>query len=394
MKRNVSLVLLLLVLGVSCAPSPTAPQTTAPEPTTIQIAIATATQVVLPTVTATQTPAPTDTTTPTLTATPTRTNTPTNTPTPTPTLLAPLYIQGTEFLVDGKPVILKGAVTNHLELQQIMDEPSRFLSIFRRDIDTLKAMGANFVIVDWNAGYFSESGYVERLTQGLEYAKSKGLRVELTLHSRGRKPNSTWDVVELRVTDNQIITDWDKLLTDPIFTKRIADAVDIFGVVSEPAKRNTKEEDITWSEWKGIAERAIKVIRDRTGKPKVPIAYSGVYWASNAWGALNDPPESKDVAIELHPYRPNENNFRGQVSELRKRGYPVFVGEFGCQFGNNPDPIEYTEDLAKFLVANDVSFAFYAMQSDTTNAGCTLQTKNGLYTTLGNLALKYFPVGK
>lgn len=94
MNRNIPLVVFLLILSISCAPSQTATPTTAPTSTTVQVAIVTATQVVLPTATATQTAAPTDTATPTVTRTntptPTDTATPivtrTNTPTPTPTL--------------------------------------------------------------------------------------------------------------------------------------------------------------------------------------------------------------------------------------------------------------------------------------------------------------------
>lgn len=75
--------MILLVLNISCAPSPTTMPTTAPTPRNIQVAIATATQVVLPT----QNALPTDIVIPTITqtSTPTRIPSPTSLPTPSPT---------------------------------------------------------------------------------------------------------------------------------------------------------------------------------------------------------------------------------------------------------------------------------------------------------------------
>lgn len=387
MKCSALIAMLLATFIISCTALPTS--TPIPQLTVV-------TRIVTPTpqiVVVTATPEPTN--APTVMPTNTPTSMPTRTVTPTPTPLPPLYVQGTDFYSDGKPVILRGAVTNHFLLQQMLDKPSQYVAIFQKDIDTLKEMGANFVIVDWNSGYLDEPGYIERLTQGLEYAKSKGLRVELTLHSRGRKPGSTWDSVQISIADDQIVADWKTLLNDPAIAARIGESVDIFGPLSEPkwtARGVVRGEIMKWSELKPIYINTMNLIRDKIGKPKAVGAFSPPNRAGDARDIVNDPPGIENIAIEMHPYRwiATEADFKNTALALKNRGMLVFAGEFGCQFGDDPDPLEYTEDLVKFFVANQMSYAFYAMISDTTNAGCTLQIGRS-FTPLGNLALRYWP---
>jgi len=294
-------------------------------------------------------------------------------------------IQGSQFAIDGRPVILQGAVVPHFIYQQIVDYPPYFMWIYRRDIDRLKAIGATFVVVPWNSGYLSETDYVENLVSGLEYAKQKGLTVELTLHSRGRKAGSVADPIQITVADNQVVADWAALLRNPQVSQRIAASVDLFGPLSEPALQADGRSSLTWSQWQPIAAHAIQTIRTATGRPQASIALSGVHWASDATGALSDPLSIKQVALELHPYQANGAAFREQVAVLRQAGFAVFAGEIGCQ-----DPTAYTESLLDFMVDSRISFAVYSMISDSHDPRCTMQTANGVLSPLGNLVLRYY----
>jgi hypothetical protein len=369
MKYSIFLILLLM-LTVACNATPTA----AP-----QVVNLTATPAATPTLMV----APTQTNTPMPTPTPT----PTPTLTPTPQPLAPLYIQGTDFFAEGKSVVMRGAVVTHFNIQKILDRTVTYTALYKKDVDTLKQMGANFVMVQWNSGFIDQSGYIENLVEGLEYAKSQQFRVGLVLHARGRKPDSNWDVLQIKVADTQIITDWNKLLNDPLIAKRIGNAVDIFNPLSEPKLKNL-EQDISWTEWKDICERTIKLIRDRIGKPQAVSACSGINWGGDARPALKEPLDLNDVVIEVHPYF-SKPDIKTYAAALRAKGIPFFIGELGCL-----DPPEYIEGLLKFSVANDVSFAIYAMNSDTTDPICSIQTRNGTYSPNGNLARKYFSAEK
>ena len=305
--------------------------------------------------------------------------------TPDAVTSAGLSIQGNQFALDGRTVILQGAVVPHFIYQQIVDYPPYFMWIYRRDIDRLKAVGATFVVVPWNSGYLSTAGYVENLVSGLEYAKQKGLAIELVLHSRGRNVGSIADPVQITVVDEQISVDWAALLHEPLFAKRIGANVDMFGPLSEPALQTDGTSALAWGQWKPLADKAIQTIRNKIGRPNAPIALSGVQWASDATGALSDPPLAKQIALELHPYQANGATFREQVAALRKAGYAVLAGELGCQ-----DPTAYTESLLDFLSHNSVSFAVYSMISDSHDPRCTMQTANGVLSPLGNLVLRYY----
>jgi hypothetical protein len=296
-----------------------------------------------------------------------------------------LSIRGNQFALDGRAVILQGAVVPHFIYQQIVDYPPYFMWIYRRDIDRLKAVGATFVVVPWNSGYLSTAGYAENLVSGLEYAKQKGLAVELVLHSRGRKAGSIADPIQITVADEQISADWAALLHEPLIAKRVGANVDMFGPLSEPALQFDGTSALPWSHWKSIAEKAIHTIRSGVGRPIAPIALSGVHWASDATGALSDPPLAQQVALELHPYQANGTTFREQVASLRKAGYAVLAGELGCQ-----DLTAYIESLLDFLTKNSVSFAVYSMISDSHDPRCTMQTANGILSPLGNLVLRYY----
>ena len=305
--------------------------------------------------------------------------------TPTTAASAGLSIQSHQFTLDGRAVILQGAVVPHFIYQQIVDYPPYFMWIYRRDIDRLKAVGATFVVVPWNSGYLSTAGYVENLVSGVEYAKQKGLAVELVLHSRGRKAGSIADPAQITVADQQISGDWAALLHEPLIAKRIGANVDLFGPLSEPALQSDGTSALTWSQWQPIAEKAIQTIRSGIGRPNAPIALTGVHWASDATDALANPPLTQQVAFELHPYQSNGATFREQVAALRKAGYAVLAGELGCQ-----DSTAYTESLLDFLTDNSVSFAVYSMISDSHDPRCTMQTANGVLSPLGNLVLRYY----
>jgi hypothetical protein len=191
--------------------------------------------------------------------------------------------------------------------------------------------------------------------------------------------------VQITVADEQISTDWAALLNEPSIAKRIGASVDMFGPLSEPALHTDGTSALTWSQWNPIAESAIQTIRKGIGRPDAPIALSGVRWASDAMGALSDPPLAQQVAIELHPYQANGATFQQQVAALRKAGYAVFAGELGCQ-----DPTAYTESLLDFLTDNKISFAVYSMISDSHDPRCTMQTANGVLSPLGNLVVRYY----
>jgi hypothetical protein len=201
MKRTVLVASILLVLAYSQLPTPTplSPAIDNTMPTVSQISKATP---MAPAVGATIAPS---------------------------TGLPNLDVVGTQFLADGRPIRLTGAAANHFFWNNI--SWSSFVQ-FKQDVKMLKDWGGNFVVVDFNSGFLGDPTYVQNLVEGLEYARSLGLRVELVLHSRGMKDQDTPQ--QILAADGRLIQDWEGLLSDPDRSARIAHCVDIFGILSEP----------------------------------------------------------------------------------------------------------------------------------------------------------------
>jgi hypothetical protein len=342
--------------------------------------------------TATDTPTAMPTATYTQTATPTSTPTQTSTPIPTQIPKMPtLEVSGAKFVAGGKGMVLRGADIVYFVQQSATDTPTNNLAVFKKDLLTLKQMGGNFISVLWNSGFLNNPAYVENLVEALEYAKSQLLWGELTLHSRGRKPDSTWQELQIRIADDQIIADWENLLNDPITVKRIADNVDIFSPLSEPdCAWSTDRKTMNWNEWKPIAEKTATAIR-RKIKGNLIVAISGVACAGDARDALSNPPNLDNMAIEVHPYQWTYQrvDFNAFALATRAKGVLVFVGEM-----SHSDPLDFVEGQYKFLTANGISFAVFTIDS---LAGCRSPDKiincSGI-TPRGKLAEKYFNAGK
>jgi hypothetical protein len=325
-------------------------------------------------------------------ATPSTTAASTSVPSPTATgipRIAPLHVEGSKFVeVGGNEVVLRGAVANHF----FYDIPYVYRS-FKRGIDILKNMGANFVSVHWNSGFTDNRDYVESLISGLEYAKSKGFRVELALNVRGKKPNSQ-QPQQIQIVNDLIVNDWDALFADPVITKRIADSVDIFNPLAEPIN-NSGGSKIDWNEWKGIGQRAVLHIREKIGKPEAIGAISGVFWAADIRDAINNPPDIPNVGVEWHPYDGTMGNrgigFMTQANAMIGENKLFFVGEMGFD-----EPSNAIEDKLKFLTSHGNSFAVWAVSGgfqSAANENHFIITARGK-TVRGELVERYFKAGK
>jgi hypothetical protein len=175
------------------------------------------------------------------------------------------------------------------------------LRAFKREIDILKDMGANFVVVEWNSGpeWLDYVFYKSSLIKGLEYAKGNGLRTELVLHSRGAKPASYWEGEQINTLDKQVVEDWKKLLRNPSDTERLATNVDVWGTLAEA--RYDASGNIP-SAFDPIYEEVIDVIRSSTNDPNAICSISVGEWGGDARELIGTVPTRGNLVIEIHPY--------------------------------------------------------------------------------------------
>ncbi len=296
-----------------------------------------------------------------------------------PLLLHELYVDGNKFMAEGKEIILRGAVANHGYYYHV--EYSTFL----KDINWMKTNSANFVSLMWSYGFLTKPGYIEKIVKMTEYAKSQGLRVELTLRGEGLKPGSTWDVEGITIGDERVYTAWEDLLKDPDIAKRLANSVDIFGPASE-LEKDSSGSYISWPTAKDLESRTGKMIRQKLGKPDAIIAFTPPGFAGDLRGVVGNPPDLLNSVVETHPYQWIDKiaDFETYSIQLKNKGILVFAGEFGWA-----DPIPFTEKQYQFMIENGISFAVSAISSDTDNPN-TLYILGGVVTDRGQLAIKYW----
>jgi hypothetical protein len=219
----------------------------------------------------------------------------------------------------------------------------------------LKDWGGNFVVVDFNSGFLGDPTYVQNLVEGLEYARSLGLRIELVLHSRGMKDQDTPQ--QILAADGRLIQDWEGLLSDPDRSARIAHCVDIFGILSEP-QYNRVGKKLDWDEWLAMAQKICLAIRSKIARDSI-CAISGTDKAANARKALNHPPDLGNVTVEIHAYLGCEFT-NPSLTSWRVLTHKVMyhIGEIG--YGDNPF---YLKAQLEFIRQNKLSFAGWAMVS-------------------------------
>jgi Fe-S-cluster formation regulator IscX/YfhJ len=87
---------------------------------------------------------------------------------------------------------------------------------------------------------------------------------------------------------------------------------------------------ITWQEWRPVAERLTDLVHSIN--PDAVTFVSGVDWAHDISGVLQDPVRRPNVVYEVHAYPENQRisgtNWQNSVVQLALR-YPVFIGEWG-----------------------------------------------------------------
>lgn len=287
-----------------------------------------------------------------------------------------LEMNGNKLTEDGKEIILRGAVAPHFIWRYDSGNPL-ILPDFKIKAQTLRDWGANFIIMDWNSGFVDDPQYIEALVSALEYASTLGLRIELSLGSRGMKSQNWWENQQLIKVDSQLVADWANLLKDSRTASRIGRVVGIYGLLSEPVD-NARGGRVSIND--PLLDQACATIRTKIKKDNAICAYSGPDNGGNVRELIGTSPSKKDVAIEVHPYKwiDDKTDFEGYVNTLRAAGYLVFVGEMGCK-----DPPEFVREQVKFFKEHGISFSFWGMVAATE---CEVMYKStGALTTNGQI---------
>ena len=252
-----------------------------------------------------------------------------------------LRVQGTQLCNEaGEPVVLRGMSTHGLQWYgQYANEQS---------IRNTAAWGANVFRV---AMYTGEGGYLSRP----EEIKARAMAaVDAAIRA-----------------DLDDILDW-HILSDGNPSDHTAEAAAFFAEMSKryadcPAVLyeicNEPNGNITWSgDVKPYAETVIRAIR--ANAPQAVILVGSPTWSQDIHLAAEDPLDGENLMYTLHFYAGTHGQWlRDRITQVRARGLPVFVSEWGtsrADGGGGVFPAE-TGEWLDFLSAQGISWCSWSL---------------------------------
>lgn len=288
---------------------------------------------------------------------------------------SPLEVRDGKFWQDGKEVILVGGNSPHFaDTFFLRNTAQTVITSFKNDVNYLKQAGGNTIAIQINSGdeWLGNKVYLESLLTAIEYAKSLGLFVTLTIRFRGKDINNPNWGGDINVVDRQLVLDWEKLLQDPEVAARIGAGVDIFNPSSEPKfPSQTDRRLMTWDQLKPIYDQVASVIRAKTGKQNAIIALAPPDRAADVKQLVEKLNSGQSLGlgpndvIDTHPYIKlghDTYNVQKYIPELVARQIPIIAGEIGW---NNP--LWYTDDILKLLTRLRVGFIVHVLASYSNN---------------------------
>lgn len=320
---------------------------------------------------------------------------------------SPLETREGKFWRDGKEFIPRGAVLPHFLYFRSILTPELNLENYKRDLNNLVRLGGNFVSLFINLGdeFVGNSNYRETLALACEYAKSRGLAVEITAKGYGRYDgpdaarrnfDSNNEAIT-RIDRPDLLLEWWKnfLIKDKAYTKRLGASIDIINPAPELDAVKTTENKVglrlfQWTEIKDTFRKIHDTIQSETENSRFIRTYIPPYYASDMTEVFNDPnrPHGFNEAFEWHPYQVPMKYYGRDVEKdsqsFTEKGLCTFVGELGAD-----DPNSYVHKQLEVFVKVGMGFAFWSLIS-TSNLEYNLVASGKGTTLRGYLAMIYF----
>ncbi len=265
-----------------------------------------------------------------------------------------LRVEGSRLVKqDGSPVQLRGLSSHGINWYP------EFLS--KESIQSTKAAGANIFRVamytDEGKGYIQEpERNTELMIQGIDNSLSLGMYVICDWHVlKDRTPQK--HKAEAKVFFEEISR---KYKDEP-------------GVIYEIA--NEPNGGTGWEEIKSYAEEIIPIIRKNS--PKALIIVGTPDHCANLDGISENRLQDSNVMYAMHKYfdlTKYKSRESAYLEKLLKRGLPVFVSEWGVEYGELDDTriksskdsrlnFKAAQEYARFLSENQISWCYWSLSN-------------------------------
>jgi len=259
--------------------------------------------------------------------------------------LSMISVQGNRFVdAKGQTMIFRGIA---------LSDPDKLLKNGQWNVhyfNQAKAWGANIVRIPVHPQAWRKQGvkkYLGLLDLGVQWAKQNGLYVIIDWHVIGNLKTGLMQDPMYDTDLKETMQFWRTIASH--YTRE--SAVAFYEIFNEPTVYNGQLGEMSWKEWKTIAESIIKLIY-AFDKNKIPLV-GGLDWAYDLSPIKTDPIALTGVAYVTHPYpqkrpQPWETHWQADWGFAAAQ-YPVFATEFGFEAGG-PIPTDGTTEYGRRLI--------------------------------------------
>jgi len=276
--------------------------------------------------------------------------------------LSLIKIRGNRFVnAQGDTILFRGAAISDPDKIEQDGKWNKILFV------KVKEFGATIVRIPihpaaWRAR--TPEKYLMLLDQAVEWCTELGLYIDIDWHSIGNLGMELFQDPMYVTSKQETYEFWRKIALRYSGHNTIA----FYEIFNEPTIFSGKLGSMSWSEWKLINEKIIRLIR-AYDREKIPLV-AGLDWAYDLTPLHIEPIDAEGIGYVTHPYphkrKPPyvpkwDEDFGFAVGR-----YPVVATEFGFVLGNQgvEENISYGKEIIQYLEERGMSWMIWVYDPD------------------------------
>jgi aryl-phospho-beta-D-glucosidase BglC (GH1 family) len=229
-----------------------------------------------------------------------------------------------QFLAGGKPIVFHGLDASDPDK---LEKDGHWNKAY---FEQVKSWGANLIRFPVHPRAWRSRGseaYIKLLDDGVTWATSLGLYVNIDWHSIGNLRTEMYQSAGYETTRKETYEFWRTMAQHFKGNNTVA----FFELFNEPTVMNGQLGLCSWQDWKAMNEEMILIIR-ANGAKAIPLV-AGFNWAYDLTPVAKEPIQAEGIAYVSHPYpmkrpKPWEAKWTEDWGFVAKK-YPLMLTEIG-----------------------------------------------------------------
>jgi endoglucanase len=276
--------------------------------------------------------------------------------------LPKITVKGNNFVTEtGNTFVFRGLNTS---------DPDRLMKLEHWNkayFEEMKAWGANIVRFPVHPTAWRRRGketYLKLLDDGVQWATELNMYVIIDWHSIGNLRTEMYQSDMYETTQKETFEFWRTLAKHYKSNTTVA----FFELFNEPTTYNGQLGTCTWTDWRGLMEEIIGIIRAHQNTA-IPLV-AGFNWAYDLTPVATDPIKAEGIAYVSHPYpmkreKPWADKWTADFGFVKDK-YPVILTEIGFAGAEEIGvhvPVQsdesYGDDMMKYCDEKSISWLIW-----------------------------------